>query len=315
MNLDQVFGVFSERHKTSYRVTKSLTPTFKHRILQLCTDTFAEYPGLSGSPSMLSFWSEIHGKLRYLLGRPVLTERDPISVTEDAVEFLLQCDDKHFLAFVEMIFQSKRPWVYGSDINLHRLVRDVNRLFEVDNLPYFLTSFVLPPRRPGGGRIIYTSPPENPPVEAYPQVICRENEVLHQEAIRPALLLLTEPHFASANEEFLDALRDYRKGDYRDCVAKCGSSLESVMKIICARKRWPYHETDAAAKLLKAILPRTTLDTFYEQPIMLIATIRNRYSSAHGAGTQQKAVSKHVANYAINATASAILLLVDETNP
>ena len=87
------------------------------------------------------------------------------------------------------------------------------------------------------------------------------------------------------------------------------------MKIICDRKRWPYQETDAAAKLLKTILPRTTLDTFYEQPIMLIATIRNRYSSAHGAGTQQKAVSKHVAIYAINATASAILLIVDETNP
>ena len=105
------------------------------------------------------------------------------------------------------------------------------------------------------------------------------------------------------------------RAEYRDCVLKCGNSFESVMKIICDRKNWPYQQADAASRLLKTILPQTTLDTFYEQPIILIATIRNRYSTAHGAGTQQKIVPKHVANYVINATASAILLLVDETNP
>ena len=87
------------------------------------------------------------------------------------------------------------------------------------------------------------------------------------------------------------------------------------MKVICDRKNWPYQQTDAASKLLKTILPLTTLDTFYEQPILLIATIRNRYSTAHGAGTQQKKVPKRVANYVINATASVILLLMNETSP
>lgn len=261
---------------------------------------------------MSTFWSHIHEKLRFLLGRPILSDTNPISIDEDAIEFLLNCSDEHFLAFVEMIFQSKQPWIIDSGINLHKLVEDVNTSFEVDSLPYFLTRLVL---KPDARRIVFTSYPDNPPVEVYPQVICREDEVLHQQAIVPTLLLLAEPYFANADREFLEALKDYRKGDYRDSVGKCGSSLESVMKVICARKRWSYQEADTASKLLKTILPQTTLDSFYEQPIMLIATIRNRYSSAHGAGTQQKTIPKHVARYVINATASAILLLVDETNP
>ena len=135
-------------------------------------------------------------------------------------------------------------------------------------------------------------------------------------AIKPTLTFLqTHSAFVQADQEFLEALRHYRKGEYRDCVLKCGNSFESVMKIICNRKQWPYKQTDTAQKLLTTILSRSTLDSFFEQPIMLIATIRNRLSTAHGAGTQQKTVPKHVANYVINATASAILLLVDETNP
>jgi hypothetical protein len=43
-----------------------------------------------------------------------------------------------------------------------------------------------------------------------------------------------------------------------------------------------------------------------------IATLRNKLGSAHSAGTQQRSVSQHLAKYAINATAAAILLLVEE---
>nr|WP_246311469.1 abortive infection family protein [Halomonas zhaodongensis] len=45
---------------------------------------------------------------------------------------------------------------------------------------------------------------------------------------------------------------------------------------------------------------------------MLIATLRNRLSSSHGAGAQAKVVPEHVATYAVNATASAILFLYSE---
>jgi hypothetical protein len=45
---------------------------------------------------------------------------------------------------------------------------------------------------------------------------------------------------------------------------------------------------------------------------MIVATLRNRLSKAHGAGVQIRNVPRHLAAYALNSTAAAILLLVAE---
>ena len=54
------------------------------------------------------------------------------------------------------------------------------------------------------------------------------------------------------------------------------------------------------------------LEPFFEQPLVLVATIRNRLSKSHGAGLNSRDVTEAKAEYAINATAAAILLLVKE---
>ena len=77
-----------------------------------------------------------------------------------------------------------------------------------------------------------------------------------------------------------------------------------------AISREQYSET-----LLDTIMSRTELKPFFKHSIMSIASIRNKLGSAHGAGTESRETPRHVAQYAINATASAILLLVNETNP
>ena len=315
MNFPRIFDTFSRRHEVTDKPVKPLTPEFKNRVLLLCRDTFPPYRDFMEPVRPSKFWSEIYNWLEYLHARSDLSSKYPYSVDKATVDFLSQCSDVDFIDFIEQIFQLELLWNSVPRVNAIKLVMDVNTFLELDDLPYFLTDFVFPARPTGSSRLVTIPSTRIPKIEAYPQIIFKENEVLHQEAIEPTLLLLSEPHFASANEEFLEALRHFRKGECRDCVLKCGNTFESVMKVICDRKNWPYQQTDAASKLLKTILPQTTLDTFYEQPIILIATIRNRYSTAHGAGTQQKIVPKHVANYVINATASAILLLVDETNP
>lgn len=146
----------------------------------------------------------------------------------------------------------------------------------------------------------------------YPQIIRKDSEVVHRNAMEPALTLLNAPKFKHANEEFLKALEDHRKGDYRDCLTKCGSSFESVMKVLCTKNSITYNEKDTASALLKSLLGNGRLDQYWEQPLILIATLRNRLSSSHGAGVQPKVIPEHVATYAVNATASAILLLCSE---
>ena len=323
IDLSPIFDVYSMREQPTGEAAKALTPEFKNRVRLFCEEMVHPYDHHSAAGYRIAgFWMTLRDKLRYRHGLIHLADRNRYNPVDEVRKFLSERSDEHYLDFIEMFFQSEDLAEYFTDDELQEAVDNINKFFELDDLPYILTGFAIV--RPSEAlqilgmpsSMLSLPPPIEPPIiEAYPQIIRRNSEVLHETAIGPTLTLLSHPSFTSANEEFLDALKDFRGGDYRDCVVKCGSSLESVMKIICDQKGWSFQQTDAAAKLLKEIIPRTALDPFFEQPIVLIATIRNRLSSAHGAGTQQKAVSRHVASYVINATASAILLLVDETNP
>ena len=307
LNFSQVFSVFSRREKAAATVSKPLTKEFRFRVFQLCADTFAD-SFYEFSPG---FWVEMHRSLRYLHGRPSLTGERTDSERVDVLTFLSQCSDEHFFDFIEFIFQSRSSQRLSYGIAEDQFVNDINEFLRIDDLPYSLTGFVheeVPKENSLGGTFTVIE------TVSYPQIIRRDSEALHQTAIQPTLTLLAAPTFKAANQEFLDALGHYRKGEYADCMAKCGSSFESVMKVICDRKKWPYKQIDTAETLLNIIFGKTGMESFFNQPIMLVATMRNRLSSAHGAGTQQRNVPEHRAQYAVNATASAILLLVHETN-
>ena len=286
-------------------------------MLQICTENFPPNQNWVYSDAV---WLDVHKRLRLLHGRDILFDRRTNSTIEDIFAFLRECSDDHFLDFVELIFQSEHLWDVRRNIStgfIHEeLVGMINKFFELEGLPYSLTSFVFPPApqwESGSLSLLGSDGLPRVEVEAYPQVIRRENDLLHRYAIEPTLTLLEQPHFKTANTEFREALEDYRKGRHGDCVVKCGSSFESAMKIICDRKSWEYQQTDTASSLLKTILSHTDLPRFFKEPITLIATARNRLGSAHGGGTQERVVSKHITSFVINSTASAILLIVDET--
>lgn len=189
------------------------------------------------------------------------------------------------------------------------MVDQINDFLLLENLPYAITRFV----RGNGTGYLYGQLRETITIESYPAVIRRDDKVTHKWAIEPALTILSEKQLASANKEFLEALEDYRKGDYGDCLTKCGSSFESTMKIICDRKGWPYKQTDTAALLLRQVISNSNLDAnIFEQTLINIATLRNKLSKSHGSGIQQRKIPQHIAKYAINATASAILLIAEE---
>jgi AbiJ N-terminal domain 4 len=143
------------------------------------------------------------------------------------------------------------------------------------------------------------------------QLIRIDNQFAHKSAVQPALQLLADPRFKTANEEFLEGFDDYRKGDYDDCLTKCNTAFESVLKIICSIKGWKYNDKQTAGPLLKTHLDNNGLEPFFEQPLIIIATLRNQLSKSHGAGMIPKIVPEHYARYALNATASAIMLLID----
>jgi len=291
MSFSELFKVFSKRTSFLTRPEKPLTQSFRNRVFMRCRDLF------HGT----DFWNEIHLKLTYLHGKPRLTNINTNSLPEDVLAFLHSCDDEHFLDFVEYIFPTQ---AYFQASNRANLVEDINEFLLQDELPYAVTEFVWTERHDG--------PYTTTTLTAYPQVIRKDSEVLYRSAIQPTLQLLREPEYCAANKEFLEALEDFRKADYGDCLIKCGSAFESVLKVICAQKKWPYQPTDTASPLLKTVINKSGLEQFFEQPLILVATIRNKLSKAHGAGVASRNVSKAKAEYGINATAAAILLLVAE---
>ena len=289
-----IFNVFTRRHHANTPVRGSLSQEFRTRISYLIQRTY----------NTTEFWQEIYDKLVYLLGRGLESAGTSGTITSqqrDAIlSYLDKCRDDQFLDFIELVMQAKSVWeshYFQPDIDPRELVNAVNEFFKADAIPYYLTDYASI-----GGTV------------RDPQVIRRDNEVLHQQAIGPVVTLLGNSGFASADEEFRNALQYFRKGDNRNCVLECGNSVESVMKVICQTKGWTYKEEDTFKTLLDRIFLCSSLDVFFKQSIMVIASARNRFSKAHGAGTVDKSIPDHVANYVIGTTATSILFLVEATN-
>jgi hypothetical protein len=316
--LDSILDVFSRRHPPRGQGYKpdEISELLRNRILLLLREVFSgKWPAdrwHSPGDYTREFWEDMHNKLQHLHGRPKLTndprEREP---WEDTLGFALSCTAPEFFDFIELTFRSSPMWRMLNDEN--ELVDAINDIFRVENAPYQLTRIVkVEEPNPikagpygGGGTVIRTV--------AYPKIVRADDQATHTEAIQPALSVLAAPHFEAANLEFRDALDEYRKGHYGDCLTKCCSSFESVMKSLCKKHKWPVDEKkDTVHPLLKTILSHSTLDPFFEQPLLLIATMRNRLSSSHGGGTTVRSVERHVAQYALASTAAAILLLVHE---
>jgi len=313
MKFSHIFDVFSKRNKEVEPLVRKAPITLRNKFVLFCRDVFSNSRNNWGSGDYTGeFWNEIHQTLLYRHGRFQLSNGNPQSRAEDTINFLLACQDEEFFDFVEYIFRVKCLFHISVEENV--LVAEINELFVSENVGYELTEMVkeevVEPVNTypfsGQERTVIK-------IVSYPQVINKDDQIIHTTNIMPTLTLLSEPKYKTANQEYLEALEDYRKADYGDCLTKCGSAFESVMKIICDSKKWKYNQTDTASTLLNTIINKSGLESYFEQPLIIIATLRNRLSKSHGAGVAPKVVSQNYARYALNATAAAIVFLVNET--
>lgn len=296
---NRLFNVFSRREKfVAASEQKPLSQEFRNRIIMLLGDTL-QY-------TFEDCLTALQRKVAYLHGQIRLSNTEQYSSpADDLLHFLLNCKDEHLLDVIELIFKSDLPGITWPD---NHLIPSINKFFQIDNLPYHLIGYSTEEFE----TTLHGAQTTCRQITEFPRIIRKDNELLHQNAIEPALTILNSTDFKHANNEFLKALDDYRKGDFGDCLTKCGSAFESVMKVLCRKNSISFKETDTASVLLKALLANGQLDGYWEQPLILIATLRNRLSSSHGAGTQSKKIPEHVAMYVMNATASATLLLSSE---
>ncbi|MDD5342843.1 MAG: abortive infection family protein [Smithella sp.] len=308
----KIFDVFSKRPESSKKPIHEIPETTRHRIYKWC-DEF--YGGMHSQNQPIDFrnefWKEILSMLQYRLGRSKLSTNRSISTPyDDIINYLFTCRGEEFIDFIEYIFRVQCISFFFMPSS--ELIEEINELIRVDNLPYYLTDFVKEEVPAGIPGIPNTGNGRRINIVSYPKIIMKENEAIHEQITVPTLNFLQRPIFGNANKEYLDALEDYRKGDYGDCLTKCGSSFESVMKILCDKKKWKYNQTDSASGLVKIMIAQMGIENYFEPVLIIIATLRNKLSKSHGAGPNQREATKPQAEYALNATAAAILFLVSE---
>ena len=144
-----------------------------------------------------------------------------------------------------------------------------------------------------------------------------DSQFMHEKIVKPALNLLTDPDYSNAQEEFLKAYENYQAGDHKTALTECSNSLESVLKIICAKQEWDCDKKNASDLIRKAIdsglVPRPWKKHISELPNFLAAVskARNQFS-AHGQGTEEAApITPHMIAYALHMTAASILFLAE----
>ena len=149
------------------------------------------------------------------------------------------------------------------------------------------------------------------------QMLRVDSEISHSEVVRPALQLLSAPHFSAANGEYLRAYEHYRNGRYSEAIVEAEKAFESTMKVICDRRAWPYPPGATAVQLVQVcfaeeLIPQMMQSHFGALRSTLesgVPTVRNRLAG-HGAGSQPTEVPAYIANYVLHLAAANIVFLV-----
>jgi hypothetical protein len=149
------------------------------------------------------------------------------------------------------------------------------------------------------------------------EIIRIDSELIHVEAVKPALRLLNEEHYQGAQQEFLSAYEHYRQGKNKEALNDCLKSFESTMKAICDKQQWIYQPNATAKILIQICFDNNLIPSFWQNQFsslrsMLessIPTGRNKLSG-HGQGSIPTSVPDYLVSYMLHMTASTLVFLI-----
>jgi hypothetical protein len=300
-----VFDLFSKRQKRLrgevpdvYRYDDIPSP-LRIQIAHIMTDAM----GNQRSEQILNSYQFIHDTLCREYGKFSLSDEASfrgIEYLEDVINFMLKNNDvEQVIDVVELGFSL------------------IDTYHRKENIRYFTRPRITPDAaieelnarfREHGVGYQYESG----------NIIRVDSQVIHSEAVKPVLLLLSDDRFKGANEEFLRAHEHYRHGCYKECLNDCLKAFESTMKTICDKQVWSYQPGDTAKKLVNVcfqnqLIPIYLQDQFSSLRQSLesgVPTVRNKLGG-HGQGSQPIIVPQYFAAYQLHMTASTILFLVE----
>jgi AbiJ N-terminal domain 4 len=297
-----IMDLFSKRQKTLRGEVSDVYvyDTFPNSLRVQIVHIFGDALGNNISPSSMELYDDINKNLAkeyglFTLGKYnessneaifnfILKEKNYEKVI-DIIEYILKVIDFGIREDVSYITRNKVK------INADEAIEEMNGRFKENGVGYSYQSG---------------------------QIIRMDSEFLHTETIKPVLNLLRNPIYSGANQEFLSAFEHYRHKRQKEALVEALKAFESVMKSICTKRKWTFSPNEPAKKLLEVIFTNKLVPDFMQSHFgslrsMLetgVPTVRNRLGG-HGQGEQIVPVSDYFVEFAINSTASAILLLVN----
>ncbi|BAY30314.1 hypothetical protein NIES2107_21580 [Nostoc carneum NIES-2107] len=303
-----VFDLFSKRQK---RLRGEFPDVYQYddipnqlrvQIVHIMNDAL----GVHKLPKTIEIYQAIHkvlcqeyGKF-YLIEKPFFDNLENLNPVVDVINFLLKSQDTNeVIDVIELSF------------NL------LDTVYRNTNTKNYTLSKITPDEAISTLNIRFKEHGVGYQYESG-QIIRVDSQIIHAEAVKPVLHLLSDTKFQGANEEFLKAHEHYRHGRYKECLVECLKALESTMKTICDSQGWTYQAGDPAKKLINVCFQNNLIPIYLQDQFSSlrqnletgVPTMRNK-NGGHGQGSQPLNVPKHFAGYQLHMTASTILFLIE----
>ncbi|MEH2211737.1 STM4504/CBY_0614 family protein [Nostoc sp.] len=300
-----VFDIYSKRQKRFMGEVpdvyqyENIPSSLRVQIVYIMNDALGDHE----NNKTIENFKFIHDTLCREYGKFSLIEKeffDYENYIGDVINFIIQCNNtNHILDVVELSFrlidtfyrQNNIKYLCKPKITPDAAIEELNFRFREHGVGYQYES----------GEIIRV-----------------DSQIIHTEAVKPVLLLLSDTRFKGANEEFLKAHEHYRHGRYKECLVECLKAFESTMKTICDIRGWIYQPGDSAKNLINLCLQNNLIPTYLQTQVTSlksslesgVPTMRNK-NAGHGQGSQPLTVPQYFAAYQLHMTASTILFLLE----
>jgi hypothetical protein len=184
-----------------------IPPAFRIQILHIWDDGFGTPRGdyIDKRPTVMN---EIRSSICREYGQLILTS-DKVSPEEDLKRFLLSADDSEkVLDVIELsfrtmdFFQDDRDYKTYMQVGLtcEDAIKELNERFREHGLGYQFENY---------------------------EIIKVDTVYLHQEAVKPALLLLNDSEFEGPDDEFRKAHEHYRHGRIKEALNEASRRLRA----------------------------------------------------------------------------------------
>lgn len=148
------------------------------------------------------------------------------------------------------------------------------------------------------------------------EILRVDSQLLHAEVIKPAFRLLESKSYAGPQEEFLKAHEHYRHGNSKEALNECLKSFESLMKAICAKRRWTVTGKETASSLIKVCMENGLIPAFWQTQFTSLKSLleagvptgRNNLAG-HGQGAEPTVVPDYLVAYMLHMTGACLVFL------